>query len=278
MDRDERPVRDDAVDRLLASLAQHLETGDASRGELDEIAIQRLRKGDLSDEERDALLARLADDVDARQAWAESAKPMVDGDLTDRVTRAVLDQREAEGLPVVEPRPRRTVYLTWAAVAAGVLIGLLVLPRLFDRTGPLPPVYDAEFSGYMLDVRGDDDPPPDVPTYAATSRLEISLRPASPAESEVALTAWGIDPSGDVVALPGLTTDERNGVFVVRGQAVEVLGQAAGTWRLVFVLSPEPPGPALSWVTNQFSADDPDGVSELPGSQRAVIRTVIYQP
>ena len=163
-------------------------------------------------------------------------------------------------------------------MAAGVLVGLLVLPRLLDRTGPLPPTYEAEFGGYMLDVRGDDDPPPDIPTYAATSTLEISLRPAATPTSDVALTTWGIAPGGEVVALTGLHTEQRNGVFVVRGQALEVLGQSAGTWRLVFVLSPEPPGPALSWVSGQVSADESDGLHDLPGNQRALVRTVIYQP
>lgn len=278
MDRDERPENTEEEDRLLASLGQHLEPGSAEDGVLDEIAIRRLREGKLPPDQREALLAHLAQDDDAREAWAVASRPVPDEALTDRVTQAVLDQREAEGLALAPRTSNRIRVLRWGAIAAGVAIGLLLLPRLFDRTGPLPPEYSAELGGYLQQVRGDDDRPPEVPTYAAASTLEVSLRPSGALQSEVALTAWGLAPDGQLVGLRALGIEQHNGVFVIHGRADEVFGDLAGTWRLVFVLSPGPPGPAASWVQSQVDVLDTDGSTILPGNQRAVTLTVVYDP
>ncbi len=288
---DERPSTTpgvDDLDRQLADLGSATEDATPDPSLLDEIALQRLRRGKLGDEERGALLSRLVDEPAARAAWVERASEQLplDDAQVDRVAAAVVGQRREAGLPLGRRRPRIALVAPWLALAAAVVAVALILPRVWVRPGPLPAPYQLELSGQLKEVRG-DEVPPGVPTYSADSTLTITLRPpaGTPALASLQVIPIAVDPAGLPLVLEdaeAFTLQEREGVIVITGLARAVAGDQAGTWRLICVLSSRERAPALGPLERRaaevVAAGVEDGSHEWPGGLRAVVGTFVYLP
>ncbi len=265
-------------DQLLAELALLLPAGQAGQGELDEIALERLRRGKLSPDERATLLAHLAADDEAREAWVERARPVEDPELVDRVVASVLAQRQAEGLPAPGRRRPRLRTAAWAALAAGVVLALVLGIRLMSAPGAAPPAYQAGFSGQLQTLRGDPVAAAGLPVYAAASTVEVSLVPDQTPTDPVELTVAAVAPDGEALLATALHPELRNGVFRVRGPAGALFGDRAGDWRLVFVFSPEAHAPDESWLLRRAGGLGSDGPATWPGNRQVLVRTVRYEP
>jgi hypothetical protein len=265
-------------DQLLAELALLLPAGRAEQGVLDEVALQRLQRGQLSPGDRDELLAQLAADDDAREAWNERARPAGDPELVDRVVDSVLAQRLAEGLPA--PAQRRPALRTagWAALAAGVVLALVLGIRMLSSSGVTPPSYQAGFSGQLQTLRGDPVEPDGMPVYAAASTLDVSLVPQQTPAGPVTLTVAAVSPDGEALLPTTLLIEQRNGVFRVQGPAGSLFGDRAGDWRLVFVFSPEGHEPDEGWLLPRAEELGADGPTSWPGDRQVLVRSVRHEP
>jgi len=276
-------------DRRLAELgaASADDTPDPSR--LDELALERLRRGKLDAAAREELLASLADDPAARAAWAERASDQLplDDAQVDRIAAAVTEQRRAEGLPLGRPRRLRVARVApWIALVAAGIAVVLVLPRIQVKPGPLPPPYELELSGQLAEFRG-DEVPLGVPAYSADSILQIALRPpaGAPALANLQVIPIAVGPDGHPLVIEdaeAFTLQEREGVIVIRGPARSVAGDQAGSWRLFFVLSSRERAPALGPLERKAAqlaaAGVEDGAHEWPGGLRVVVGTFQYLP
>ena len=288
---DERPPTTpgvDDLDRQLADVGSATEDAAPDPSLLDEIALQRLRRGKLGDEERETLLSGLIDEPAARAAWVERAGEQLplDDAQVDRAAAAVLEQRRAAGLPLGRRRPRIAQVAPWLALVAAVVTVALVLPRVWVRPGPLPAPYQLELSGQLKEARG-DEVPPGVPAYSADSILTITLRPppGTLALANLQVIPIAIDPEGHPLVIEdaeAFTLQEREGVIVITGLARAVAGDRAGTWRLICVLSSRERPPALGPLERRaagvVAAGVEDGPHEWPGGLRAVVGTFVYLP
>ncbi len=290
---DDRPeatpdLDDEALDLRLAELGLLGDDSPADPSLLDQLAAEKLGRGKLSDEGREALIDQLAAEPAARVAWIEEADerlPLDDAQV-DRIHGAVLAQRRAEGLGRGRSRPTFSRIVPWLALAAAIAAGAALLPRLWVREGPLPPPYTAELAGQLKDVRG-DEVPDGVPAYDANSTIEIILRPPAdvPATPGLQVIAIAVDPDGRpfvVEDAEAFQLQQREGVIRIRGPARNIAGDQTGTWRLVCVLSghERPPalGPLERRAANVTAAGVEDGSHEWPGGLRAVVTTFAYVP
>lgn len=291
---DDRPeatppdVDDETLDRRLAELGLLGDDALAAPSLLDELSAEKLRRGTLSDEEREELLRTLAADPSARAAWVEGSEerlPLDDAQV-DRIADAVLARRREEGLPLGRSRFRVSRVAPWLALAAAVIAIAAVLPRIWTRPGPLPPPYGIELAGQLKDARG-DEVPEGVPAYNADSTLEIVLRPTggvpTPAGLQVIPIAVGPEGHPMVIEDPeAFELRQREGVIRIRGPARNVAGTQTGTWRLVCVLSSRERPPALGPLERRAAREVADGIDdgtyEWSGGLRAVVATFVYVP
>jgi len=287
---------DEQLDRLLARLGRTAaaaapeEAGDVA---LDEIALQRLRRGALPDAEREALIGRLAADRLLREAWIESMEESIplDETLEGRIGDAVLQQRRDEGLPLggaAEATGGRP--MPWLALAASLALaaglGLLLYAQL--RPSPELPAYQVTVSGQLSTVRGDEPRPEGgTPVFGGAGTVELTLHPALDAEAPAAvLRVAAVDPAGEAHLLgdaEGLAVEERDGAFHLRGKASELFGDAAGRWVLVAVLEPVD---AAAWPEARLldeateagagAADQADLAAR--GGRRLVLVPLDYEP
>ena len=279
---------DEALDRQLAELGQLGDDTPADPSRLDQLAAEKLRRGTLSDDDRDEFIEALASDAAARAAWAEDAgdRLPLDDAQVDRIADAVLARRRDEGLTQGRSRFRASRIAPWLALAAAVVAIAAVLPRIWTRPGPLPPPYGIELSGQLKEARG-DEVPEGVPAYDANSTMEIVLRPAEGADVTGGLQVIpiAVDPEGHSTVIEdreAFQLQQRQGVIRIRGPARNVAGTQTGTWRLVCVLSSRERPPALGPLERRAAQSVADGVAdgsyEWPGGLRAVVTTFAYVP
>jgi len=184
----------------------------------------------------------------------------------------VLQQEARVTTPDETPDKARVVRraVPWLVAAAVVLGVLLVGPQLLLRGGgPVPGEYEVDFGGDG-----------DAPAFASGETFEAVVSPvgAPRLASVPQLTVGAVDPLGHPVVLADrLRVQFEGGSFRVDGDVDELFGDQAGTWRLLFVLSPPGSEPAGDLVLRhgwEIKAR-PDGSVDWPGNRRVVIRSIV---
>lgn len=166
--------------------------------------------------------------------------------------------------------------LPWIALGVLVLLALLVGPQLLLRgSGPTPGDYDVVFPSAGQYEAG-------VPVYEPGQTFSAFLSPVDAAVQGAVpqLTVAAVDPLGHPVSIDDrLRGRTAGGTFDVEGDVTELFGEQAGTWRLLFVLSPGGARPADRLVQRhgwEIKAR-PDGTVDWPGGRRVVIRSIVVR-
>ncbi len=296
---------DGDLDRLLGQLGQLSPAADPlpSSGSpdhappIDELLLERLRQGRLGDEQRAELMARLAADPAARDAWVEGAEERspLEPEAVDHIVGAIAEQREREDLPAAPTRAAMHPGLrvtTWVALAATIALLLLWGGSVYrHRSATTPPSYQLTLAGQLVDTRGTGAEAPDQstpPVFAQAGTLEITLRPEGAAEAPaMALQLAAMPPDGDARLFTeddGLAIEQRNGVFVARAPIAELFGDQTGRRILLLVLGPEESrwseGRLLRWASESAAGAlaSPDRSATGPGGHRLVVQEIDLQP
>jgi hypothetical protein len=285
---------DEQLDHLLAQLGR-AEIGDGPSelgpAATDELSLERLRRGELGDEDRQRLIAKLATNRALREAWIESMEERIplEETLEGYIADAVLAQRRDEGLPdgsasrLASGHTGRWLALA-AALALAIGLGTVIYGTL--RPGEGLPEYQVTVSGQLATMRGGEPTPAaGIPAFAAGGTLSLTLHPAEGPRPDAVLRVAAVDPDGGVRALDqadGLQIEERDGVFHVEGSAGTLFGEHAGRWVMIAVLEPS----GRRWSDARIAAEGAaaaEGASEptsteLGGGRRLFVVPLDYTP
>lgn len=285
---------DEQLDRLLARVGR-AGAGDALSGlgpaAADELALERLRRGALDDEQRQRLIAQLATDRALREAWIESMEERIplEESLEGRIADEIFAQRRSEGLPVgsaAQPSSGHTVRWLALAAALALLIGLgAVIYRTIHPVEVIPE-YQVFVSGQLAAMRGDEPTPAaEIPTFGAGGTLSLTLHPAAGSRPDATLRVALIDPDGEVRTLDesdGLQVEEHDSAFHVEGKADALFGEHGGRWVMVAILEPS----GRRWSDARIAAEaaaaavgttEPTS-TELGGGRRLLTVPLDYTP
>lgn len=296
---------DGDLDSLLGQLGQLISAADPlppstsqdREASIDELAIERLRQGQLDDEQRNQLLARLANDASARELWVEAAEErgQLDPQFRDRIVATIVAQRASEGLtaPPSQATGRSGLRIAgWVALAACVALVLLWGGTAYRQHNmPPAPAYGLTLSGQLVDTRGTgpaDQDVAEIPAFARAGTLELTLRPDGAQDAPpMTLHMCALAPDGELhrfTPQDGLIVELRNGVFVARAMADDLFAGQSGRWTLLLILEPEgsrwTPARRSRWARNSAPAAlAAAGHSWAgPGGRRLVVQEIDLQP
>jgi hypothetical protein len=218
------------TDDLVLKLGQHARAEPDPAG-ADDPAWERLANGQLTAAEDAELRLRAASDPRVAALY-EAYRPL-EASTKDRIARSALEQ--------LQPVRRRTAWWRRAAFVAAPMAAAAAIAVLLTRA-PAPPGAGTALPTYALLVTGGDrttrsgSAPDSAPIELHRgSRLEIVLRPATPASSAVVVSAFlvrGSEARAWTVPMERST----DGAVRIAGEAGALLAVPAGTWDLAFVV------------------------------------------
>lgn len=222
-------------DDLLAQLAQT-----AKEMEVEETAQlsarwQRLATGSL-DQKKAAALAKEAQKSEEARRNYERLQPL-GNDFHDRVLGALQTQpgggaAASPSSSRVLPFRRRTLRMGGLVAAAAALAAamLLLIGRPPAEFPPLPE-YQVQLLGGAKEQRAGDGGRPATPRFVDGNRLEVRLRPASPASGEVAVRCF-LAREEILLRWDAAAEISSQGAVRITGEVGRDLAIAPGIWTL----------------------------------------------
>jgi hypothetical protein len=221
-------------DDLVLKLGRHVRAEPDPAG-ADDPVWERLASGELTAAEDAELRQRAAADPGVAALY-EAYRPL-EASTKERIARNALEQ--------LQPAPQRAVWWRRAAMVAAPTAAAaavaIVLMRAAAPSGPgaAVPAYALVVTGGDRATRSGGALPDSTPIELHRgSRLEIVLRPSTPAAGPVVVNAFLVRGSeARAWTLP--MERSTDGAVRITGEAGALLAVPAGTWDLTFVVGRE---------------------------------------